>query len=261
MRIRTSYLRYNQGTTQTGPSGAGNAISTPDPVSVCTTEWAMPQFNASPGIVVPLTRGKFALIDEDDAQRVLAFKWHYNGGYAMRARRASEPPLPRSISMHRWVLEAPMGEMVDHINGDPLDNRKSNLRYTNPTLNQANANRVTGEKYRGVYWSKQSRKWHAALKAYGRQVHLGFFDDPVEAARVWDAAAAKAYGDSALLNFPDDVATARREKPLEQLIESGSARVAVTVPMPADPYLLGRWIAENYDEQAVRVIADALGVL
>lgn len=56
MRIRTSYLRYNQGTTQTGPSGACNTNPTPDPVSVCTTEWAMPQFNASPGIVVPLSR-------------------------------------------------------------------------------------------------------------------------------------------------------------------------------------------------------------
>src|SRR5262245_66481123 len=103
-------------------------------------------------LFVSLGKGKFAIIDDDEVQRVLQYKWHCTSdGYAAsdseRNGRGSTP-----IYMHRLILDAPAGKRVDHINGDCLDNRKENLRLATHAENLRNRpksrNNPTG--YKGV---------------------------------------------------------------------------------------------------------------
>ncbi len=102
-------------------------------------------------------------------------------------------------------MDTPPYLVCDHINHDGLDNRKTNLR--NCTLKQNNANtrptKGASSKYKGVTFAKREKKWVVYIKKDGRQTFLGCFDDEVEAAKAYDAAAAKLYGEFAYLNFPD----------------------------------------------------------
>lgn len=104
--------------------------------------------------------------------------------------------------LHRMIMNAPPGIQVDHINGDPLDNRRCNLRLCTHAENQCNQHVVRGRsQFKGVTWHKQNRKWRARIVHHGKDIHLGLFDDEVEAARAYDAAACEFHGDFARLNF------------------------------------------------------------
>ena len=156
-------------------------------------------------VFVPLTQGQFAIIDADDADRILAFRWHFSAGYAMRRRRIHEPPGPQLIGMHNVILGTPAGLLPDHINRNRLDNRKSNLRPATPSQTQANrkwpANNTSG--FRGVFWNKRRGTWHAAIKIGGKNRHLGVFRSSEAAARAYDVAALAHFGAYAWLNFPE----------------------------------------------------------
>lgn len=93
-------------------------------------------------------------------------------------------------------------EMVDHVNRDTLDNRRSNLRKCSRAQNAVNSKlRVTNSSgYRGVSFSKG--RWAARIRDNYAYVHLGLFDDPVAAARAYDSAALKLHKEFASLNFP-----------------------------------------------------------
>lgn len=156
-------------------------------------------------ILIPLTKGKFAVIDAIDADIILPYKWQMVGNYAGRARLAKEKPGSFYIYMHRWIVDAPAGMQVDHINRDKLCNRRANLRIASRSQNKANsgplANNTSG--YVGVTWHGRARKWMAQTKVEKRHIYLGLFDDAADAARAYDAASREAFGEFALLNFPD----------------------------------------------------------
>lgn len=93
---------------------------------------------------------------------------------------------PTYIQLHRFLCDAPEGMVVDHKNRNTLDNRRSrNLRVMTDAENKQNTKRrKTGSsRYRGVYWNKRSKKWHAKLGLNGKQKFLGAFDNEIEAAR------------------------------------------------------------------------------
>lgn len=151
--------------------------------------------------VLPLNRGLHAVVDDDDAERVSAYRWHANevrpgAFYAATMIRG------RRVYLHRFLLSAPRGFPVDHANGDTLDNRRANLRVATFQQNAANSRRperlVT--RFRGVY--AEGARWRAQIGVNGRDQYLGTFDTPEEAARVYDRAAAAAFGAFARLNFP-----------------------------------------------------------
>ena len=155
---------------------------------------------------VPLTQGKFAIIDYADRDRVLAFKWRLGtDGYAIRTRRVGDGPGPHLIQMHRVVLGTPDGLDTDHINERKLDNRRENLRVATRSQNKANrglqANNPSG--FRGVRPWKGGPRWQARIKVAGRGRHLGYFANAEDAARAYDAAAKEAFGEYARLNFPE----------------------------------------------------------
>ncbi len=154
-------------------------------------------------VQVPLTQGKFATIDAADAPLVLVHKWCFSR-YAVRDRKLCDGPGPKMIAMHRFLLNAPSGVEVDHINGDKLDNRRANLRLATATENKWNfrLHRTNTSGYRGVHWHKASSLWHAEMYVCGRKTSLGYFRSAVDAARAYDAGVKKHRGPFGRLNFP-----------------------------------------------------------
>lgn len=108
--------------------------------------------------------------------------------------------------MHREVAHTPDGMMCDHINGRTLDNRKANLRSATALQNTWNSRKHSqscSSKYKGVWFHKSIQKWTAMIKARSKRIHLGTFENEIEAAKAYDKAAKKYYGQFAYLNFPD----------------------------------------------------------
>lgn len=92
--------------------------------------------------------------------------------------------------------------LTDHENGDGLDNRTCNLREANTGSNRMNAAKACGaSRFKGVSRNPGTgRPWKASIKEPGRRVHLGYFDDEVEAAMAYDTAAVEAFGNFARTN-------------------------------------------------------------
>lgn len=158
---------------------------------------------------IKLTRGKYAIVDPDDFERLNRYKWQCtNLGYARRtASRMCDKRRKRvAIQMHNVVCTTPQGMTVDHINRNRLDNRKANLRAV--TLEQNNWNRKYVKKraktrYTGIYWNSQMKKWQVRLMIKGRSRSFGYYADEVEAAKVYDKVVKEYRGEYAVLNFPE----------------------------------------------------------
>jgi len=152
---------------------------------------------------VPLTKGLEAIVDDADADRVLAFRWQarlYPSDRRYASRGVRDGKRITHVWMHRFILDAPPGLLVDHINGDGLDNRRANLRLCSKTENNRNR-RSARTGFKGV--SKVYRKYHAALKCGANRVFIGIYDTEIEAATAYDRAAKQWFGEFARLNFPD----------------------------------------------------------
>lgn len=156
---------------------------------------------------IPLTRGYVALVDDEDAARVLAISAWYAEVHP-RARTvyaaAKSPGTRRTIHMHSVVTG---WSYVDHVDGDGdgLNNRRANLRPATQTQNNGNARRRRDNTsgYKGVYFDARRGHWAAQISIDGRRLHLGVFADPVDAARRYDAAAVYYFGEFARPNFPE----------------------------------------------------------
>lgn len=150
-------------------------------------------------VEVPLTRGMVALIDGDDADRVLAYPW-----YAASCDGQYYATNDTAGLLHRFLMEPKPGMLVDHINGDKLDNRRCNLRIATPSQNAMNSakRRTSKGKYRGV--SKNGPGWSAMLTKDYKSHYLGTFRTPEEAAKAYDEMARILHGEFAVLNFPKE---------------------------------------------------------
>lgn len=162
-------------------------------------------------VEIPLSRGLVALVDEIDWERSVGVGvWHaLESGLTHYARRIEyrAGTANRSVLLHNFITG---WSMVDHRNGDGLDNRRSNLRPATHSQNMANKRRYRNNTsgFKGVTRNTGTgRPWRASLKHDGRRFHLGYFDSAAEAARAYDAAAIETFGEFARPNFPTEIPT------------------------------------------------------
>jgi hypothetical protein len=147
---------------------------------------------------IHLTKGAVALVDDEDFEALSGRRWYATvmaGGLTYAATRIDR----RNVTMHRLLLDAPEGHVIDHANGNTLDNRRANLRVA--TVRQNNINAATPctntSGYRGVSWEKEKGKWRAQIRLNGKVKRLGRFADIKDAARAYNAAAVAHFGEFA----------------------------------------------------------------
>lgn len=157
-----------------------------------------------------LTQNQIALVDDEDFDFLMQWKWYVvverkKYLYVARKQKAEEYKLSgirKSIFMHRQIMTASSEELVDHRDGNGLNNQRSNLRVCNYKQNMYNS-ASWGEysKYKGVSWHKRKNKWISSITIEGKRFHLGYFDSEEDAARAYDEQAKKYHGDFARLNL------------------------------------------------------------
>lgn len=132
--------------------------------------------------IIPLTKGKHAMVDDRDHKRLSKHKWSACfsgwGYYAVRMEAG------RRIYMHREIMKTPKGKETDHLNGDGLDNRRKNLRVCTRSENGSNrpylaSNNTSGST--GVTFYRRTGKWMAQMKRGKRNICLGYFDKKADA--------------------------------------------------------------------------------
>lgn len=153
-------------------------------------------------VFIPLTQGKTTVIDFDDFENLRGVKWYaYKGRYTFYARRHIIKGKNRVLqSLHHFLI--PGAARVDHIDGDGLNNRQSNLRKATPRQNQQgrrHKNLTATSQFRGVH--RQDQKWIAEIKVRQKNKYLGIFGSEIDAAKAYDAAARKHFGEFATCNF------------------------------------------------------------
>lgn len=157
-------------------------------------------------VLVPFPNGRRAIVDLYDWQVfVCKYTWccHTPGGrpYAIAADPYSDDRT--HVHMHRLIVNAPKRTIVDHINGDSLDNRRSNLRITTQRGNNRNRRTLPerrSSQFKGVTFDKRRGTWFARIKVDGKVTHLGCYANEVDAARAYDAAAVSRFGEFAATN-------------------------------------------------------------
>lgn len=157
---------------------------------------------------IPLGNGLFAAVDAADREEISRHKWRaFRQGrkvYAMCTNRR------RSVFMHRMLMRPRKGHVVDHKDGNGLNNCRDNLRECTRRQNCANRGPCGASRFVGVY--RRRDKWRAVIRYRGKLLHIGTFNDEVQAAKARDRKAWELNGEFAYLNFPEDY-THKRRKP------------------------------------------------
>jgi hypothetical protein len=145
---------------------------------------------------ISLTKGKIAIIDEEDYKLVNKYRWNFNGRYAQSYEKNAQY---KTITMHRLIMRPPIGFVVDHINHDMLDNRRCNLRICTQSQNEANKKinitNTSGKK--GVSFDKKNNKWRATIRINHINVVIGWYSDIDKAGEAYLAKAKEIYGEFA----------------------------------------------------------------
>lgn len=158
--------------------------------------------------LVTLTRGMYAKVDREDYEIVSQYKWYATPGkitwYAKTSAWDNTVGRSRSISMHRLLLDAQPGQLVDHANHDGLDNRRANIRLATNSQNTANSSKKRkAARYRGLGFNNRLRRWQVYVEKDGYCHYCGSYKNDEEAAKAYDQKAVELFGEFATLNFPN----------------------------------------------------------
>ncbi len=167
---------------------------------------------------------KYAIVDPCDFAELSKYTWLLDCEYgSQRVIRLSGKVCSHiSIYMHRQIMQNELNAIrhplnaclersrkaelfVDHIDCNALDNRRANLRIVTRTQNAKNRSKTKkkcSSVYKGVHWHKSNKKWGATITVNHKKIHLGYFEDEIQAAKCYDKAAKKYHKEFACLNFP-----------------------------------------------------------
>jgi len=187
------------------PLGAVRGIVSKLNTVVVHRDKKRPVFLVGDLVRIPLTHGYETIIDASDLELVVKYDWfarvrHKADGsirtvYAVRSKKIVRKT--RMVGIHRAILNAPDGVEVDHIDGDGLNNRRSNLRLASRAQNQKNKGRPISNSsgVKGVTWCAERGKWQAQISDANKHYNLGRFDKIEDAAAAYAAASAKFHGE------------------------------------------------------------------
>lgn len=152
---------------------------------------------------IPLSQGKVTLVDDEDYDWLNQWKWCADAGknnimYAIRKEnigRIDGKYKRKKIRLHRAIIGAKKGEIVDHINGDGLDNRKTNLRIVTHRQNCQNLHINKTSEYPGVSFDRSKRKWAAHIRINKKTKFLGNFNSEIEAFNTYKRAVHELIGE------------------------------------------------------------------
>jgi hypothetical protein len=157
---------------------------------------------------ISLGEGRFAIVDPLIYYRLNKFHWTIEGRkdciYAVR-NVLTDSHHSKCVRMHREIMKAEPGVIIDHRNNNPLDNRTANLRPATPAQNTHNRRKVrrkTSSRFIGVHLEKKSNLFRVDLTHEGKRMYIGRFANELDAARAYDRAALKHHGVFAGINFP-----------------------------------------------------------
>ena len=151
--------------------------------------------------IIELQRGLMAMVDDSDYERVIACgKWNAKKSGRTFYARQSRSNRPERV-MHKFLTG---WDYVDHINGNGLDNRRSNLRLATHAQNMGNKRRYRNNTsgYKGVApFNGRGKPWIAYINCGGKRTYLGLFEAAIDGARAYDREAIRLFGDFAHTNF------------------------------------------------------------
>lgn len=153
---------------------------------------------------IPLTQGQFALVDDEDYDFLMKWKWYALKGkntfYAVRDIQIDKKK--KTIWLHRVIMNIPEGMFTDHKDHDGCNNQRYNLRNCTKSQNNRNRKKVEGcsSKFKGSCWNKRAKSWFAYIKVGPKLKSLGYFKNEIEAALAYNIAAKELFKEFAELN-------------------------------------------------------------
>lgn len=141
---------------------------------------------------------------DEDYDELIKFKWHISPDlkYARRSNKLKGKNI--NVRMHRFIMKVEDPKIfIDHVNGDGLDNRKSNLRLCTPMQNSQNvkSKKNSTSKYLGVSFCNRDKRWRASICVNKKRMYIGMYDIEEDAARAYDKKASFYFKEFANLNF------------------------------------------------------------
>lgn len=142
--------------------------------------------------LLPLGNGVYGIVDNDVYEWAKHYCWKNHNGYVVSTKQGT---------IHRMIMETPNDMFCDHINRNPLDNRRENLRNVTRQQNTFNSIPYSSSGYKGVH--KSGKKWAVNIVHNGEKVVEKKFDCPIQAAKYYDSVIRDYHGEYAYLNFPN----------------------------------------------------------
>lgn len=153
--------------------------------------------------IIPLTKGLFAKVSDEDFEEISRYNWIANGSSKSKSYYAKRRIGEKIVTMHREILGVHDPKIeIDHINHDTLDNQRHNLRVCTHKQNMGNYRKpITNTSgYKGVVWESEKRLWIAQIVINGKQTKIGRFKTKEDAAVAYNRKALEIFGEFALLN-------------------------------------------------------------
>lgn len=173
---------------------------------------------------IELRNGGFTEVSDEDYNKVKLWKWYQQkdkDGYISVRGTIIQNNQRVKVRLHRWLLNAPYGSHVDHIDHNSLNNCRDNLRLCTPGQNQMNTRKLKKgtSQYKGVIWDKKYHIWKSYIGYHHNRYKLGQFNNEIEAAQTRDCAAILLHKQYAILNFPEKEYTQNELNYVQEIID------------------------------------------